>query len=121
VYIEFDFDNLLTYPVVSTFKGGNMRIRIVKTPPGQAPLWVREQWVGLELLIDEEATCGNHTTQRGILGGKAENLGGFSIETNHALGVLYKKSRDAAAWFVSYALLGTHLVFNRDCCQVIEE
>jgi hypothetical protein len=27
----------------------NRTIRIVGVPPGEAPFWVREQWVGLEL------------------------------------------------------------------------
>jgi hypothetical protein len=26
-----------------------LRIRIVSAPPGEAPQWVREQWIGCEL------------------------------------------------------------------------
>src|SRR5580704_4538322 len=30
---------------------GPTKLRIIAVPPGEAPLWVREKWVGLELPV----------------------------------------------------------------------
>ena len=33
-------------------------IRIISIPPGEAPLWVREKWVGLELPLTRHSAPG---------------------------------------------------------------
>ena len=49
-------------------------IVIVGTPPGEAPLWVREEWVGLALPVKEipPEEEGEYVAV-GVLGGPPEN------------------------------------------------
>jgi len=95
------------------------KIRITDIPPGQAPEWVREKWVGLELPIAENVPA--KTSQMGVSGGKIENLGGYSIETEVAIEVLKKKSPEAAQWWeenISASLL-PWLVFKKEVCKLV--
>ena len=49
-------------------------IRIIATPLGQAPKWVREEWIGIEIpLAEQDPGC----LEIGILGGPAQNAGGL--------------------------------------------
>jgi len=88
---------------------------IIATPPGQAPEWVRKEWVGLELPISE-LTNG---FQAGVLGGKPENLGGFSVDGQVAIDLLNKKSPKAAEWWRTNAphVLSARLVFKQEVCR----
>lgn len=88
-------------------------IRIVAIPPGEAPLWVREKWLGLELPIAD----GKHAPQQsyisGVLSGpryrffaivrrllgRLEQQTGYPVYVADALGVLQKTAPDAAAWW----------------------
>ena len=55
------------------------KIRITSVPSGQAPEWVREQWVGLELPVKDIDLSKGFCT--GALGGtpEPENLGGYPV------------------------------------------
>ena len=72
-----------------------MKIRIISTPPGGAPEWVRKEWVGLELPTVESSG----RPQVGATGGKPENLGGFQINGKVAIDALKEKSPEAAKWW----------------------
>ncbi len=95
------------------------KIRIVASPPGQAPQWVRHEWVGLELPIVSEPGSG---MQFGVMGGKPQNIAGFHVTQRDALEVLEKKSSKAANWWRRNLPPGFsgNLVFNRDICQVLD-
>ena len=97
------------------------RIRIIGVPPGQAPLEVRKQWVGLELPVDGTPPEPSH--QMGARFGQPENLGGYRIRTEDAMLALVEKAPDAASWWNSHLPLAvtSHLVFRRDVCEVIPE
>ena len=41
------------------------KIRIVNLPPGQAPKWVRKEWLGLELPVDENIPSPENLIQSG--------------------------------------------------------
>ncbi len=99
-----------------------VRIRIVKVPAGQAPLWVREAWVGVEipLVETEQAVSGQ---QVGALGGAAspENLQGYEVHGSAALTALCKAGKSEAAdwWRMHSALGGGHLVFGKQFCELV--
>ncbi len=101
------------------------RIRIIDTPPGQAPEWVRKQWVGLELTVADEPQDDEPRVQYGARGGASQNLGGYKIDAEVALGALAEKSLLAARWWEDHAptafLPSSMLVFRRDVCEVIPE
>ena len=46
-------------------KKANPTIRIIGVPPGEAPLWVREKWVGLELPLTRHSACMGLSLSRG--------------------------------------------------------
>ena len=93
-------------------------IRIISTPPGQAPEWVRKGWINVEIPLVEEEGSGH---QRGVLGGKPENLGGYQVNTIVAIAELKKKSPESAKWFEDNLCLPsiTNLVFARSVCELI--
>jgi len=94
-------------------------IKIIATPPGQAPKWVRDGWIGVEIPILKQPTGG---IQMGVCGGKAENAGGHQVATHEAVEALRKKSPEAADWWKKNFSLASisSLVFSKDVCQVVE-
>lgn len=93
-------------------------IRIVSTPPGQAPEWVRKEWVGVEIPVVEQPVKG---IQVGVRGGKPQNKGGYEVNTADAIEALRKKSPEAAKWWEDNVPLASisHLVFAKDVCEPI--
>ena len=94
------------------------QIRIIAVPPGQAPEWVRKKWVGLILPISEAAPTGE---QRGVLGGKPENLGGYRVVLEEAMKILREKNPEAAEWWKTNTSFppGSKLVFKKDVCKLL--
>ena len=97
------------------------RLRITSIPPGQAPEWVRKEWVGLELPVEEDAPKSEEGIQFGIKGGKPENLGGYPIRTSDAISALKEKSPLAANWWKQNLPLEAipRLVFKKGVCEII--
>ena len=91
-------------------------IRIVSTPPGQAPDEVRKSWVGLVIPLPEQDNGG---LQMGVRGGKPKQLGGYQVYTTEALDILRKKSPEAAEWFEENAFLSLRFVFAKEVCELI--
>ncbi len=91
-------------------------IKIIATPPGQAPEEVRQQWVGLTIPLATQEKGG---FQMGVLGGAAKNLGGYQVLSRDALHLLLAKSQPAYRWFVENAFFGSHLVFARHVCEFL--
>ncbi|MCK9588143.1 MAG: hypothetical protein M0Q93_02130 [Terrimicrobiaceae bacterium] len=94
------------------------KFKIIAAPPGQAPEWVRNEWIGLELPLDEPA----NGVQMGVLGGQAENVGGCAVRGDIAIDLLEGKSPDAAQWWKVNAphVMCGRLVFARDVCEIFE-
>ena len=101
-------------------------VRIQSVPHGEAPLWVREKWVGLELptVLRDGTLVASHTF--GVLSGPQSNLralwamfrgqakreSGFPVPVTAALQALEVASPEAAEW---WRLNAAHLVNSRNC------
>ena len=98
-------------------------IEIVKTPPGEAPLWVRKRWVGVKLWIDENAPDPDKGTEIGIRGGKAKNSGGYPVQTYIAIETLAIHDESASIWWTKNVRLDLipRFVFAKDVCQVLPD
>lgn len=95
------------------------QVEIINTPPGQAPDWVRDAWIGLILPVDMDAVG---VLQMGIFGGEGQNDGGYNIPTEKALEFLEKKDQRAARWWYdNLPFMPPWLVFHRDVCKLVEE
>ena len=112
-----------------------MQIRIIKTPPGEAPEQVRTAWIGLTLplLLD-----GAHTTETvGVLSIPTTRFGGFLarlfggvrrergylVDAHQAVELLAVHAPDAARWWRECAPRavepGSIFVFHSEVCQEV--
>lgn len=85
------------------------RIKITKVPEGEAPLWVRQAWVGLELPCDPimgYPDQGDGNQDRGAVSQKhlENNRYGVSVPQEEALLILEKKNPAAAKWWRDHGL-----------------
>jgi hypothetical protein len=112
------------------------KIRIIAVPPGEAPLWVREQWVGLELPIfggpDPRTLTGY-----GVLSGppplsledfeagrrgRLEVTTGYCVKAAVAIDVLEAVNAEAAAWWkgvLERPSAPPILMFDKACCEPV--
>ncbi len=91
-----------------------MKIKIISTPAGIAPDWVREAWVGLELSL------GNDPGNVSLTISSPENEGGYPVRTEDALRVLKEKNATAARWWeTSPWAHSQYLVFGKQFCELI--
>lgn len=111
-------------------------IRIVATPPGQAPLWVREKWVGLELPAYCDLTARKRLTIGvldrpslfgllwNLIRGRAEFATGYAVEPRRAVEILDDANPDAATWWRQNTphLLkrNRYLIFQTDVCEKVD-
>jgi hypothetical protein len=87
-------------------------IRIIAIPPGEAPLWVREKWVGIELpLADGDSVVQVFTS--GVLSGPRNRFlaiiwgllrrlkvqSGYPVYVKDALDILEQTAPEAAMWW----------------------
>lgn len=90
-------------------------LKITSVPPGEAPAWVREQWVGLELPLVAGSSAPHTLPTFGVLSHPKSRISwhlsklfrrfqtetGYVVECLRAIEVLEKSSPDAAAWWRS--------------------
>jgi hypothetical protein len=93
-----------------------MKIKIIAIPPGQAPEWVRQAWIGLKLSAVPSTATGR---QIGVRGGRPENLGGYEVYGNEAIELLKKKNPEAAQWWKDNlpGITSVKLVFKKEVCE----
>jgi hypothetical protein len=100
----------------------NSSVKIVATPGGEAPLDVREAWVGLTLPLSdptpqtfEPMGVLTHTRQPPRVG--------YQVEGWRAVNVLAKKAPWAAAWWrekAPHVLAPCYqLIFSADVCKIV--
>lgn len=107
-------------------------IEIVAVPEGEAPLWVREAWVGVRLpLMQSEPkrirTTGVVTGPRGWIGqilamlfGRTRFMHGYLVESHAAIFLLNERRPDAAEWWrtnTRFAEAGRVFVFDSTACK----
>lgn len=109
-------------------------IRIVRRPLGEAPEWVRDAWLGVEL----DLVTGNRTWRTfGVLSGPRSWFGelwrlvtnqtatgrGYAVVARTAVERLAEHAPEAAEWWrsnVGHMLDGKRLfVFDSDACALI--
>jgi hypothetical protein len=91
---------LVTAAYVWFRKPQRARIRIVRTPAGEAPETVRRAWVGLELPLTKGETNPRVFESRGVLSNQAtESVVGYMVDGSTAVRLLEGQSPDAAAWW----------------------
>lgn len=97
------------------------RIRIVKTPRGDAPQWVRDQWIGLEL--PDLGPPQNHMSYGLITGTLRRHDHGCCVPMKVALDALTAKCPEAAKWFINKLgparIEESNFVFDEEACQPI--
>lgn len=100
------------------------RIRIVTTPPGEAPEEIRKQWVGAEIPILNKQS--SECFPVGVLEGDPDSpdLDGYVVRTDEAIRAL--RGRDEAElWWSDWRQnhpVGTTsdvLIFAKDVCELI--
>lgn len=99
------------------------KIRIISTPQGEPPEWVRNAWIGCELscILD---TCGHVPVP--VVGVDTRTfrgtVAGFSVDQGVALEALNQRNLEAAAWFGErgYPRAGEQFRFKAECCKVLE-
>lgn len=91
------------------------KVRIIRAPIGEAPEWVREAWVGLELPLAhlEEVTVetgGVLTGPRSWLAcwwarltGRIEVVSGYVVKSDRAIDLLARSRPEAAEWWRTHA------------------
>jgi hypothetical protein len=118
---------------------GRHRIRIIAIPPGEAPPWVREQWVGLELPLAQSSSTARSRRVFGVLSGPRDAFArwlailtgrtgretGYAVRVLDALAVLEAKSPEAAAWWRTNVPHMTSplrcFLFAESVCQVLDD
>jgi len=91
-------------------------IRIISIPGGEAPEWVRECWMGLELPYVEEAK-----TVRSDVSAKKVEGEFYCVDVREALNTLTNRSPEAAQWYVDHVPISalTYISFEKNCCQIL--
>jgi hypothetical protein len=116
-----------------------MKVRIVRVPPGEAPLEVREAWVGLVLPLARGFEGPRSIMTAGVLSAPATFLGtllgwfmgrvrradGFVVDAAAAIDILAVDHPDAAAWWRTNTpgLLrpGRRFLFHAEACEPVQE
>jgi len=113
-------------------------IRVVRVPPGEAPLWVREKWVGLELPLARGESGPRHMLTSGVVSGprnrfaalwrrllgRLPDKAGYAVYVIDALAVLEQTAPDAVEWWRTNS---PHLVnrkrkflFQQAACEMVD-
>ena len=115
-------------------------IRIISAPKGEAPLNIREAWIGLELPVipGKRGARGRYRSQ-GVLSGPRTFLGailhsilgrytineGYAVDGSAALVALSATKPEAALWWREHAprsvAFGNKLVFDAEACELLPE
>jgi hypothetical protein len=116
-----------------------MQIRIIATPPGEAPLAIREAWIGTQLpLADVDGRARTFRTAGVLTGpktflsaivtlllGRTNKVRGFRVHAPAAVEVLKLKDPNAARWWHEHAPQSLKprrlFVFHAEVCEVIDE
>ncbi len=98
------------------------RLRILSTPPGEAPEEIRSAWVGVELPLRRDETEPKQHQSLGVISQQgAETTRGYAVDGRAAVAALEVQSPEAAAWWREQAphvvARGYRLFFPLDVCE----
>lgn len=94
-----------------------MLIRIISTPPGGAPDYIRKQWIGLSLPATRtNVQLGDVLTRLPV-----NRIGGFAVRWGDAMAALGKARPGAEQWWRTNVLAFLELIFTPDCCEILED
>lgn len=114
----------------------NPSVRIVRPPSGEAPLWVREAWVGLTLPLKEASL--RTLPSIGVLSGPKSSLGwlwtsltgapvtvtGYLTSAAEAIEILAKSRPEAAKWWrenaPKFLREEAEFLFEAPACERVE-
>jgi hypothetical protein len=112
-------------------------IRIVTIPPGEAPLWVREKWVGLELPLAGGDRGPRMSFTSGVLSGPRNRLialwwallgrlkrqTGYAVDAIEAVRILEATAPDAASWWRQNVprlqVRKRKFLFHKSACEIV--
>ena len=99
------------------------KVKIIAVPPGQAPEWVRQRWIGAEIPLYGSPE-GYDGELSGVMDGtpSSENAGGYDVLVEDALTALEQLSQEAANWWRNeWPMYGfiNHFVFAKHVCELI--
>jgi hypothetical protein len=115
-----------------------MQVRILQTPPGEAPVEVREAWVGLTLPLWPGDSGPRQFVTQGVVTGPRTFLGyllawlrrrfkvtnGFRVDAAGAVEVLARHNASAARWWQAHAAAsvepGRALIFHAEVCELVD-
>ncbi len=98
-------------------------IRVVAIPAGEAPVWVREAWIGIILPL-AKIPEGTKLFAQGVLGGfpHSENEGGYVVETRVAITSLKSNGKmNPVQWWESNVDPNVlkYLQFGKRFCELL--
>ncbi len=101
-------------------------IRIIAAPPGEAPEFVRQAWVGLALpVVAGQSEAANLTAQQVLSGRSVGAPLSYAVDGPAAIAILNAASPKAAAWWRQNApealVAGYQLVFPAEVCERADE
>ena len=114
-------------------------VRIVRVPPGEAPFWVRERWVGLTLPLAEGDRGPRDTFTSGVLSGPRNRLlalwwalrgrlkrkSGYAVDAVEAVRILEQTAPEAAAWWRNNVprlqKRRRKFLFDPAACEIVSE
>jgi hypothetical protein len=101
-------------------------LRIVRTPPGEAPEAIRQAWIGVELPLRSGETQPQNHPMVGVLSLRSSGCAtayGYSVDGHSALEALAHHSPTAAQWWRKNAPQvldrGYQLWFPPDVCELV--
>jgi hypothetical protein len=116
-----------------------MKIRIINTPPGEAPEQVRQAWIGLEIPVPPRFAGRRRGFGVGVLSGPKSLLGilfsvlfgrtqrvfGYTVESRVAIDLLAARSPEAAGWWRQntprLTKAGRYFMFAAESCEELHE
>jgi hypothetical protein len=97
-------------------------VKIVQTPSGGAPDWVREAWVGMILPLQPQKVMSDQTVRNVVSLVEVKN-NGFSVSAMQAIDTLADRNPKAANWWKTNTRCyskGTVFVFNKECGDIVD-
>lgn len=93
------------------------RIRIKETPSGDAPEWVREALVGIELDADENATKPPKNDMETLI--NRQNLVGYKVKMTALLKALEPHNEKAHEWLEMHCHKSASMVLRAEICEPV--